>query len=191
MEDQTTDLPGTPQAAATSDPIGATEAALVVGVHRANFVRDWASRPDFPAPIGRLARGRLWERDAVRRYAQEHGPGRGVALGSLPLSADAASWIPTIKRRIVRGFRPLRIVVFGSQANGGARPDSDIDLLVVMPDGTDERATALAIRAALHDLPVSKDVVVRTPARIRRYADIPGTLLHEALKSGATVYVRP
>ena len=29
--------------------------------------------------------------------------------------------------------RPSRLVLFGSRARGEARPDSDIDLLVVMP----------------------------------------------------------
>jgi len=177
--------------ASAPDSIGATEAARIVGVHRANFGRDWASRPDFPAPVGHLARGRLWDREAVRRYALEQGPARGASLRRVPMSGAVARWTPTIKRRIVRGFGPLRIVVFGSQATGEARPDSDIDLLVVMPDGTDERGTAIAIRRALDDLPVSKDVVVTTPARIRRYGDISGTLLHDALVSGATIYARP
>jgi predicted nucleotidyltransferase len=175
----------------TPEPIGATEAARIVGVHRANFVRDWAGRPDFPAPIGHLVRGRLWDREAVRRYALQRGPARGNALKRVPLSDTVARWTPTIKRRIVRGFGPLRIVVFGSQATGEARPDSDVDLLVVMPDGTDVRGTALAIRRALDDLPFSKDVVVTTPARIRRYGDISGTLLCDALTSGATLYARP
>ena len=34
---------------------------------------------------------------------------------------------------IAREFRPNRIVLFGSHAYGDSRPDSDIDLLVVMP----------------------------------------------------------
>jgi predicted nucleotidyltransferase len=173
------------------DPIGATEAAVIVGVHRANFVRDWADRPGFPAPIGHLSRGRVWDRAAVTRYSRVHGPVRGVALRSLPLTADAAHWIPTIKRRIIRGFRPLRLVVFGSQAAGGARQDSDLDLLVVMPDGTDERATAVAILRALRDLPLSKDVVVTTPSQVNLFADVPGTILRDALGTGSTIYARP
>ena len=173
------------------EPIGATEAAAIVGVHRANFLRDWADRPGFPAPISRPARGRVWDRAAVARYALAHGPARGVATRTVPLTAEAATWLPTIKRRIVRRFRPLRLVVFGSQATGRARPGSDLDLLVVMPDGTDARATAVAIRRALRDLPLGKDVVVTTPALVDRYADVPGTILREALVTGATVYARP
>lgn len=173
------------------NPIGATEAATIVGVHRANFLRDWASRPGFPAPVGSPARGRLWDRSAVEDFAFQNGPSRGVAARSLPLSADAARWMPTVKRRIVRAVKPLRVVLFGSRVTGGARPDSDLDLLVVMPDGADEFAIALAVRAALRSLPLSKDVIVTTPAKIHRYGDVPGTMVHEALRTGRTIYARP
>ena len=175
----------------SGDPIGATEAARIVGVHRANFARDWASRPGFPAPIGRLARGRVWDRAAVERYARTRGPGRGATVRTLPLAGEAATWLLTVKRRIVRRFRPLRVVLFGSQASGSARPDSDLDLLVVMPDGTDERATAAAIRRALRGIPLSKDVVVTTLAKVDRYADVPGTIIRDALRDGTTIYARP
>ena len=36
-------------------------------------------------------------------------------------------------RRIAEGFRPDKIIVFGSRARGTAGPDSDVDFLVVMP----------------------------------------------------------
>ena len=36
---------------------------------------------------------------------------------------------------------PLRIVFSGSAARGQARPDSDIDLMIVFPDGTNPRFT--------------------------------------------------
>ena len=35
--------------------------------------------------------------------------------------------------RIVERFDPERIILFGSAARGEAGPDSDVDLLVVMP----------------------------------------------------------
>ena len=62
--------------------------------------------------------------------------------------------------------RPERLVLFGSRARGDARPDSDIDLLVVMPQPTltpIERQCALrSLRAALRPLPlrVAVDLVV-------------------------------
>src|SRR5450759_5600891 len=45
------------------------EAARSVGVQPSNFVRDWASRPDFPAPLATLSSGRIWLGSDVEQYA--------------------------------------------------------------------------------------------------------------------------
>ena len=35
--------------------------------------------------------------------------------------------------RVVEEFAPQRVILFGSHARGDATPDSDVDLLVIMP----------------------------------------------------------
>ncbi len=92
--------------------------------------------------------------------------------------------------RIVSGFQPERIILFGSYARGEANEQSDIDLLVVMPDGTDRRQTAIAIMEVLHDMRVPKDVIVTTPDRITRYGHLVGTILRPALREGKELYAR-
>ena len=49
--------------------VGTREAAQSVGLQRSNFVRDWASRADFPAPVAELSSGRVWLASDVARYA--------------------------------------------------------------------------------------------------------------------------
>ena len=51
--------------------------------------------------------------------------------------------------RIVQAVRPQRMVLFGSAATGRMGPDSDLDLLVIMPDGIHRRRTAQAIYSSL------------------------------------------
>jgi len=68
--------------------------------------------------------------------------------------------------------------------------DSDLDLLIVMPDGVDQRATAISMRQALADLPVSKDLIVTTRSQISRFGDVVGTMAHQALAGGVTIYAR-
>lgn len=92
--------------------------------------------------------------------------------------------------RIVAGFQPERIILFGSYARGEANEQSDIDLLVVMPDGTDRRTTAIAVLGALGGLGVAKDVVVTTPDEIARRGDLVGTVLRPALREGKVLYER-
>jgi predicted nucleotidyltransferase len=114
-------------------------------------------------------------------------PRHGAAVGG------AADWIPVMADRIVREFRPLKIVLFGSRARGEAHAQSDVDLLVVMPDawaGARKREAAVGILGALKDLPVYKDVVVTTPEEIARRGDLPGTTLRLALREGRVLYER-
>ena len=92
--------------------------------------------------------------------------------------------------RIVRDFHPLRILLFGSHARGDARPDSDVDLLVVLPEVADKREAAIQIRRALREFPVCKDIIVTTPEEITRRGDLVGTVLRPALGEGAVLYER-
>jgi predicted nucleotidyltransferase len=51
--------------------------------------------------------------------------------------ADLLARDPTlaeIVRRLVAAYQPERIYLFGSVARGEAGPDSDYDLLVIVPD---------------------------------------------------------
>ena len=66
-------------------------------------------------------------------------------------------------KRIVRRFAPDKIILFGSYARGEAGPDSDVDLLIVMPVSGSIRQMAVEIGVALHDIRVPKDVIVTTP----------------------------
>ena len=91
--------------------------------------------------------------------------------------------------RLVEALDPLRVVVFGSAAWGGAGPGSDLDLLVVLPAVGDKRAARVEARRALAGLDVAKDVVVTTPSEIDRRGWIVGAVLREAL-GGRTVYER-
>src|SRR6266404_645888 len=84
--------------------------------------------------------------------------------------------IDRMVKRIVKKFRPEKIILFGSQARGDARPNSDIDLLVVMPVDGSIFEKCVEIRVALHGIPVSVDVIVTTPERFVSRKDIVGTI---------------
>ena len=90
--------------------------------------------------------------------------------------------------RIVRTVQPRRIVLFGSAARGEMGPDSDLDVLVVVTDGTHRRQTARRLYHALWDLGVPKDVVVVTESDVVAFADEPSLVIHPALKEGRELY---
>jgi len=99
-------------------------------------------------------------------------------------------YVAVMAERLAERFAPLRIILFGSRARGEAGPDSDVDLLVVLPEVADKRRAAVAMREALADLPVGKDVIVTTPEEIARRGELVGTILRPALREGRVIYER-
>ena len=104
--------------------------------------------------------------------------------------ADVAELLPEMTERIVRGFHPLRVILFGSHARGEAGPHSDVDLLIVLPHVVDKRRAAVDILRALGDFTVPTDIVVTTPDEIGRRGDLVGTVLRPALRDGKVLYER-
>jgi predicted nucleotidyltransferase len=93
--------------------------------------------------------------------------------------------------RLARSFVPERIVLFGSYAKGTARPDSDVDLLVVANLVGD---LAVHERRARHLVAGSfprVDVVLCTPADLAEAREVGSMFLLSAIESGVTVFDRP
>jgi len=96
--------------------------------------------------------------------------------------------ISTMTDRIVRGFHPEQIILFGSHARGEAHRHSDVDLLVVFSECADKRKDAIEIRRVLKDMPVPKDIIVSTPEELERKRDWIGSVLRSAQREGVTLY---
>lgn len=105
-------------------------------------------------------------------------------------TTEAKATIQEMVRRIVEQFHPDKVILFGSYARGTAGPDSDVDLLVVMPVKGSIREKRLEIRMALHAIGMAKDVALFTPDQVVRYKDIVGTILYPAFREGKVLYER-
>lgn len=99
-----------------------------------------------------------------------------------------AEMLPVMTDRIVRRFAPLKVVLFGSQARGDARPESDVDLLVVFAELPDKRQAVDDIHQELCDLHISTDIIVASVEEVRRRGDLVGTVLRPALREGRVLY---
>lgn len=89
-----------------------------------------------------------------------------------------------VVRRLVAAYQPERIYLFGSTARGEAGPDSDLDLLIVVPDDApEERRRSQLAYAALRGTGVAADVLVCThryfEERLHLKASLPATVLRE------------
>jgi predicted nucleotidyltransferase len=103
---------------------------------------------------------------------------------------NRSAMIDRMARRVVRRFRPERVILFGSHARGEANADSDVDLLVVLPVEGSKREMQIEIRMALDDLRVANDVVVSTPEDFAWRKDVVGTIEYPAAHGGRVLYER-
>ncbi len=98
--------------------------------------------------------------------------------------------IDLMVQRLVERFGPDQIILFGSHARGTAGPDSDVDLLVIMPFTGSKRAKQLEMRLALHDITLPKDIILASPDEVARRRNVVGTIIRPALREGKVLYAR-
>ena len=89
-------------------------------------------------------------------------------------------------RRIADRFRPEKIVLFGSHAYGTPTPDSDVDLLVVMP-ARNQISQAVKIRSEF-PAPFPLDLIVRAPKRLKRRLAEGDTFLQAVMTRGIVLH---
>jgi predicted nucleotidyltransferase len=94
----------------------------------------------------------------------------------------------TLVSGIVETVHPRRIVLFGSAARGQMGPHSDLDVLVVMPNGTHRRETAMRLYSALGRLGWAADFIVVTEEDVRQYGQEPSLVICPALEEGRELY---
>ena len=96
---------------------------------------------------------------------------------------------------IVDEVEPEQVILFGSRARGDARPDSDVDLVIVEAEpfgpGRDRRAEAVRLYRALVDFRVSKDILVYSRDEVAYWRDSLNHVLARALREGRLLYERP
>ena len=96
--------------------------------------------------------------------------------------------IDELVRRIVEAVHPQRVVLFGSAARGEMGPNSDLDVLVIMPAGTHRRKTAQEIYRRMWGFGFAKDIVVVTESDVRAYGMNPYMIIKNALEEGRELY---
>ena len=84
----------------------------------------------------------------------------------MPLTTTERRQIAARIRDAVPSVRD--VLLFGSQARGEAREDSDVDLLLLVPEGSDRMAVAVAARRSLWGIDRGFDVLVLTPTDWQR-----------------------
>jgi predicted nucleotidyltransferase len=104
----------------------------------------------------------------------------------------AATVPPALIEAVRRHFSVVDLWLFGSRARGDHRPDSDWDLLVVVPDDredlTDPYVGWLARQEAL-EAGIDSTVVAATETDVRTSWGLANTLCHDLARDGIRLNV--
>lgn len=95
---------------------------------------------------------------------------------------------------IVREVSPETIVLFGSRVRGNARPDSDIDLLIVETEPfspqRSRRKEAARLYMALKGLPISKDILLYSRDEFEHWKNSVNHVVGRAFREGRLLHSR-
>ena len=96
--------------------------------------------------------------------------------------------IESLVQKIVEAVHPLKIILFGSYTRDKAGPESNIDVLVVMPEGVHCQRTAQLLYRQIRGLGVPFDILVATPRVLEKHKDNIGLIYRTVLKQGREIY---
>lgn len=99
-----------------------------------------------------------------------------------------------IVQRLVAAAHPEQIILFGSRAQGKARSDSDIDLLVVESEPFGPQRSRLVeigrLEMAIGRIPLATDLLVYSREEIDRWRNSSQHVIGRALREGKILYAR-
>lgn len=96
---------------------------------------------------------------------------------------------------VVAAVKPKQVILFGSYGRASARPDSDVDLLVVSnePFGPDHsrRKEAAKVWKALAKFGIPTDVLMYSTDEVTQWQQSPNHVIARALQEGKVLYEQP
>jgi len=96
--------------------------------------------------------------------------------------------IRAVVEQIVARWHPEKVILFGSHAYGTPTPDSDVDLLIIMPveEGSTARAAGRVYSSIEYGFPI--DLIVRTPEKVAHSLAIGDYFIRRVMQEGRELY---
>ena len=98
--------------------------------------------------------------------------------------------ISEIINKIVLGYNPDKIILFGSYAAGNPNDDSDLDLFVIKESDLPRPQRTVQVRKMLYGSMIPIDLIVYTPQEINDSKENKFSFVYKVLSTGKTLYER-
>ncbi len=98
--------------------------------------------------------------------------------------------ISEIVNKIVSGYNPEKIILFGSYATENPSENSDLDLLVIKETDLPRPQRAVQVRRMIYGSMIPIDLIVYTPKEIDESKNNKFSFIYEVLNTGKTIYER-
>jgi excisionase family DNA binding protein len=161
-------------------------------------VRNWIITGRLPAlQTARRGRYRITQEDleslenAMSTANRDRQSSDSLAPRLVLGGSDWRAELDQVVHAIVAAVAPDAVYLFGSRARGDAKSESDFDLAVVVPNGSQRRQIAMRSYESLASVPrrtVGVEVVVLTPQIIATERELVGSISRSIVREGVMVY---
>lgn len=97
--------------------------------------------------------------------------------------------VQAVIHRIVDVGQPRKIILFGSYVRGETNINSDVDILVIVPDTVaNPRKESVRLQRELRDILMPMDIIVVPESQWEAFKEVPGLIYREAWTMGKVMY---
>ena len=96
--------------------------------------------------------------------------------------------IHEIVNKIVNFYKPEKIILFGSYANGKANSDSDVDLIIIKETEVPKQKRGREIRKYMFGMMVPMDLKIYTNEEFTKDLSNPYSFIYSAIKNSKVLY---
>jgi len=104
------------------------------------------------------------------------------------MSPEARQIVSNLTDVLVQAAHPKRIILFGSQARGGAAPHSDFDIMVVEQKPSNRFAEMVRLNRLIRPFDIAVDLLVVSDEKFQYWRETPGNVYYEAATAGQVLY---
>jgi predicted nucleotidyltransferase len=98
------------------------------------------------------------------------------------------SQIDMIVNKIVAGYNPDKVILFGSYASGDANENSDLDFILVKNTGLPRHHRGKEVRKMFYGMAIPMDFKIYTQSEFKEESEKEYSFLHNVLKESQVLY---